>query len=86
MTLKELSDQLIIDIGRYRAHPDVQSLICFVVDAAGIILNRDGLIRDLRASSSDKLEVRAVVCDIQPQTPSPVKSPVRRRGTKLLSL
>jgi len=82
MSLKDLGDQLVIDIARYRAHPDVKSVICFIVDAAGIVLNRDGLIRDLRASSSETLEVRAVICDVQPQTVSPVRSPVRRRQKK----
>ena len=86
MTLRELGDQLVIDIARYRAHPDVRSVICFIVDAAGIVLNRDGLVRDLRASSSEMLEVRVVICDIQPQTVSPVRPPVRRRQKKDRSL
>src|ERR1051326_1686376 len=64
MTLRKLGDELLIDIARYRTHPDVRSLVCFIVDAGGIITNREGLIRDFRMNSSAKLEVRTVICDI----------------------
>jgi len=64
MTIKALGDQLLVDVARYRAHPDVRSLICFIVDAANIIPDREALIRDFRDSSSVKLEVRAIICDL----------------------
>jgi hypothetical protein len=34
---KEVVDQLLVDIGRYQAHPDCDSLICFVYDPEGRI-------------------------------------------------
>jgi len=64
MTIRELGDQLLVDIARYGVHPDVRSLVCFIVDAANIIHNREALIRDFRSSSSVKLEVRAIICDL----------------------
>lgn len=63
-SIRQLSDQLLIDIARYKKHPDVNSLICFIVDAKEVIVNRDGLIRDFRQSSSQELEVRAVICSL----------------------
>ena len=47
LTDKELGDQLIIDVDRYRAHPDCDRLICFVYDPEGRIGNPYGLISDL---------------------------------------
>ena len=47
LTDKELGDQLIIDVDRYKAHPDCEKLICFVYDPEGRVGNPDGLIADL---------------------------------------
>lgn len=45
---KEVSDQLIIDIERYRkAHPNAKKLICFVYDPEGRISNPKGIEKDL---------------------------------------
>lgn len=44
---KELGDQLIIDVDRYRSHPNCKKLICFVYDPEGRIGNPDGLTNDL---------------------------------------
>ena len=47
LTDKELGDQLIIDVDRYKVHPDCERLICFVYDAEGRIGNPNGLMTDL---------------------------------------
>lgn len=47
LTDKELGDQLIIDVDRYKVHPDCKRLICFVYDAEGRIGNPNGLMVDL---------------------------------------
>lgn len=44
---KEAGEQLIIDIAHYKAHPDCQTLICFVYDPDHLIVNPDGLEKDL---------------------------------------
>ncbi len=44
---KELGDQLIIDVERYKVHQDCKRLICFVYDAEGRIGNTNGLMADL---------------------------------------
>lgn len=47
LTDKELGDQLIIDVDRYKEHPDCERLICFVYDPEGRVGNPNGLITDL---------------------------------------
>ena len=47
LTDKELGDQLIIDVDRYKVHPDCKRLVCFVYDAEGRIGNPNGLMADL---------------------------------------
>lgn len=53
---KEVSDQLIIDIDRYRsAHPDCKMLVAFVYDPEGYISNPKGVERDLGKTTNDML-------------------------------
>jgi hypothetical protein len=47
---KELGGQLIIDIERYKAHPDCKMLYCFVYDPDGYIKNPKGMENDLSRS------------------------------------
>ena len=58
---KELGDQLLIDIGRYKSHPDCDTLICFVYDPEGRIVNPDGLSKDLESQSRDTLKVTVYI-------------------------
>lgn len=44
---KEVGEQLIIDIKKYRNHPDCKLLICFVYDPEGRIANPRGIENDL---------------------------------------
>lgn len=44
---KDLGEQLIIDIERYKIHPDCESLICFVYDPEGRLGNPKGIVNDL---------------------------------------
>ena len=44
---KELGDQLIIDVDRYKVHPDCKRLVCFVYDPEGRIGNPNGIMADL---------------------------------------
>jgi len=44
---KEVGDQLLVDIGRYVAHPDCKKLICLVYDPEGRLINAQGMERDL---------------------------------------
>jgi hypothetical protein len=61
---KEIGDELLIDIGRYRSHPDCKTLFCFVYDPMGRIGNPDGLERDL-SGTKDGLRVKVTVAPRQ---------------------
>lgn len=44
---KQIGEQLIIDIARYKAHPQCKRLMCFVYDPDGRIVNPAGLENDI---------------------------------------
>ncbi len=50
---RQVGEQLIIDIGKYRIHPDCKSLICFVYDPEGRISNPVGFENDLTSVTDD---------------------------------
>lgn len=50
---KELANELIIDISRYKTHPDCKTLMCFVYDPENRIKNPRGLENDLTESIED---------------------------------
>jgi hypothetical protein len=60
MTTKELGEQLIIDISKYRAHPDCDKLLCFVYDPDGRVANPRGLEKDL-SNDEDDFVVKVIV-------------------------
>lgn len=57
---REIGEQLIIDIARYKVHPDCKNLICLVYDPDHRINNPRGLERDL-SRTSDGLHVLVLV-------------------------
>ena len=58
---KEIGDQLIVDIERYKEHPDCDTLICFVYDPEDRITNSQGLSADLQNQSKDNLKVIVLI-------------------------
>lgn len=57
MTAKELGEELIIDIEKYKAHPDCKTLYCFVYDPEGYLGNPEGIKKDLEAAHKDFVKV-----------------------------
>lgn len=57
---KHIGEQLIVDVTRYRAHPDCRALMCFVYDPEGRVGNPVGLERDLESMTTD-LKTRVIV-------------------------
>lgn len=57
---KELGDQLIIDIAKYKTHPKCKFLYCFVFDPEGYIRNPRGLEHDL-TKEHDGLSVKVYI-------------------------
>ncbi len=54
---KEIGDQLIIDVGRYKEHPDCKKLICFIYDPEGRIGNPEGIKNDFYERYSGFVEI-----------------------------
>lgn len=58
---KEIGNQLILDVARYKWHPDCDRLVCFVYDPEGLIGNPRGLEDDLETNSSEELLVEVYI-------------------------
>ena len=59
---KEVGEQLIIDIARYREK--CSKLICFVYDKESVLKNPCGLINDLQKLSTEKLAVQVYIAPL----------------------
>ena len=60
MTTKELGEQLIIDIAKYKKHPQCSRLICFIYDPDGRVNNPRGIENDLSNCDND-IDVRTII-------------------------
>lgn len=54
---KDLGEQLIIDIEKYKIHQDCKQLICFVYDPEGRIVNPVGVVNDLEENNKEFVKV-----------------------------
>jgi hypothetical protein len=57
LTDGKLGEELIIDIAKYASYSGVRTLICFVYDPEGRIINPAGVKHDLERMSIDRLAV-----------------------------
>lgn len=57
---KEIGEQLIMDITKYKAHPDCTKLLCFVYDPEGWIANPRGIENDLNREDGE-LPVKVLI-------------------------
>jgi len=62
MTAKDVGDQLIIDITKYKTHPSVRHLVCLVFDQEGHLSNPRGIEADL-STPRDGLAVTVRIFD-----------------------
>lgn len=62
-TLKDkvIGEQLLIDIARYKEHPNCKTLYCFVYDPNYLIHNPTGLEKDLNKKSTPELQVKVFI-------------------------
>jgi hypothetical protein len=58
---RKIGEQLIVDIAKYREHPNCNTLVCFVYDPEEFVSNPIGLESDLQRLSTDKLNVRVYI-------------------------
>ena len=60
LTTKKLSDELIVDIGRYKSHQDCKTLFCFVYDPENRISNPSAIENDL-SRENEKIAVKIII-------------------------
>jgi hypothetical protein len=60
-TGKQLGEELIVDVARYKSHPKCKRLVCFVYDPEGRFPNPRGLENDLNSLSTDEMQVVALI-------------------------
>lgn len=58
---KQLGEQLIIDIAKYKTHPDCKMLYCFVYDPEGYITNPRGIENDLNDETNENMKVKVKI-------------------------
>jgi hypothetical protein len=58
---KQLGEQLLVDIGRYKGHPDCSDLVIFIYDKSDYVRNKKGLINDLEMQSTANLKVSVII-------------------------
>jgi hypothetical protein len=61
LTDKKLGEELIIDIAKYKNHPDCGMIVCFIYDPKEMIKNRKGLAADLENLSTAELPIIVVI-------------------------
>ena len=59
---REVGEQLIIDVAKYKTHQDCRTLVCFVYDPDQHISNPVGLKRDLETMTTAELAVVVFIC------------------------
>ena len=57
---KDIGDELIVDIERYKNHPDCKMLVCFIYDKNSVIENPQGFVNDIESNPS-KLNIRVLI-------------------------
>lgn len=58
---KELCDQMLLDIARYRAHPDCRYLMFYIYDRKKLVRNPAGIIKDIESHSSQQVTVAVMI-------------------------
>lgn len=58
---KTLGEELLIDIGRYKAYPDFTDLVIFIYDKGDHIINKRGFSADLEKQSTSEMKVTVII-------------------------
>lgn len=59
---KELGEQLLIDIGRYKGNKDIKELIFFIYDKNEFLTNVAGIKNDIENISTNELKIKVYIC------------------------
>ncbi|OGK59364.1 hypothetical protein A3H84_03935 [Candidatus Roizmanbacteria bacterium RIFCSPLOWO2_02_FULL_40_13] len=58
---KQLGEQIILDVAKYKEHPNCKTLVCFIYDPEGRVSNPSGLVADIDKLSGNDLTVVIII-------------------------
>lgn len=58
---KQLGEQIILDVAKYKEHPYCKTLVCFIYDPEGRVSNSAGLIADITKLSGDGFTIIVII-------------------------
>jgi hypothetical protein len=58
---KKLGEDLLIDIGRYKAYPNCSDLVIFIYDKGDHITNKYGFAADLEGQSTTGFKITVII-------------------------
>lgn len=61
LKIKALGEELLVDIGRYKAYPGCRNLVIFIYDKVDHITNKRGFIADLQKQSTVEMDISVVI-------------------------
>ena len=61
LSTKDLGEQLLVDIAKYKSHPGCRNIFCVVYDPDHIIKNPRGVENDLNGQSTPEITVRVLI-------------------------
>ena len=61
LSTKDLGEQLLVDIAKYKSHPYCRNIFCVVYDPDDIIKNPRGVENDLNGQSTPEIRVRVLI-------------------------
>jgi REase_DpnII-MboI len=61
LSTKDLGEQLLVDIAKYKSHPGCRNIFCVVYDPDDIIKNPRGVENDLNGQSTPEIAVRVLI-------------------------
>ena len=61
LSTKDLGEQLLVDIAKYKGHPNCRNIFCMVYDPEGRIANPRGVENDLNKQSTPEIAVRVLI-------------------------
>jgi len=65
-TLKDrkICDELLLDIARYKSHPNCKTLIIFIYDKGDYLQNKGGVIKDLEVHKTAEMDIKVYIMPV----------------------
>jgi hypothetical protein len=61
---KKICDELLLDIARYKSHPNCKTLVIFIYDKGDYLENKGGVIKDLEKHKTAEMDVKIYIMPV----------------------